>query len=421
MFSLSYARGNAREFLRRWRFVLLVAFVLPLTIAIFYFGDLMTVVSRPLEPGLRLLRFTPAGFVLSAAFLVAAVLVLMNLERTFRASVGTMRWRIKFMILGMGVLLAVRVYTCSQALLWHSNGEDELLLTVDSAGLLLGSLLVIRSLFRQAAEVAVYPAFALLQDSVIVVLTGIYLLVVGVYAKILPWIGGAATFQEKAFFILIVAVGLTILGLSDRVRLRTRQSLSRYLQRPLYDYRSVWRSFTEATTSRVSQEDLCEAAVKQVAEIFQALSVTIWLADDKRENLACAASTSLSAALGRQLAPPSAEATAVIEALQLHPEPKSIENAKEEWAATLRRLHPSQFRTGGNRVCVPMTAGQQLIGVMTVGDRVGGMFFSLQDFDLLKCVGDQIAAGLLNAQPLAKAFAGQGTGSVPDHVGVFCA
>jgi putative PEP-CTERM system histidine kinase len=45
-----------------------------------------------------------------------------------------------------------------------------------------------------------------------------------------------------------------------------------------------------------------------------------------------------------------------------------------------------------------MTAGRQLMGVIILGDRVGGIFFSLQDFDLLKCVGDQVAAGLLNAQ-----------------------
>jgi signal transduction histidine kinase len=35
---------------------------------------------------------------------------------------------------------------------------------------------------------------------------------------------------------------------------------------------------------------------------------------------------------------------------------------------------------------------------MLLGDRVGGALFSLQDYDLLKCVGDQIAASLLNSQ-----------------------
>jgi putative PEP-CTERM system histidine kinase len=182
------------------------------------------------------------------------------------------------------------------------------------------------------------------------------------------------------------------------VRMHGRRFFSRYLQRPLYDYRSVWRNFTEATASRVKQEDLCEAAAKQVADIFQALSVTIWLVDEKRENLFFAASTSLSPAAGKELAPQKEEAMAIIRTMQDQTEPKDIESSKGDWAVALRRCHPTQFRTGGSRVCVPMTAGQQLMGIMTLGDRVGGTFFSLQDFDLLKCVGDQVAAGLLNAQ-----------------------
>ena len=322
----------------------------------------------------------------------------MNLERTFRAAVGTMRWRIKFMILGLGVLFAVRVYTSSQALLWRERGMDESLLTMDSVGLLLGCFMVLRSLFRRPVDVAVYPPFAMLQNSLIVLLAGIYLVTVGVFAKFVEWIGGDANFQAKTFIILVALVGLTIVGLSDRVRLHMRQFFSRLLQRPLYDYRAVWRSFTEAISSRVKQEELCEAAAKQVAEIFQALSVTIWLVDENRENLFFAASTSLLPAAGRELGPQKEEALAIIRAMQDHGEPKDIESSKEDWAVALRRCHPTQFRAGGGRVCVPMTAGRQLMGVITLGDRVGGIFFSLQDFDLLKCVGDQVAAGLLNAQ-----------------------
>ena len=62
------------------------------------------------------LRLGWAGIVLYAFLLIGSILVLTNLERTFRAAVGTMRWRIKFMVLGVGVLFAVRIYTTSQAL-----------------------------------------------------------------------------------------------------------------------------------------------------------------------------------------------------------------------------------------------------------------------------------------------------------------
>jgi putative PEP-CTERM system histidine kinase len=398
LFSFSYARGNAVEFLYKWRFMLVAAFVLPVALAWLFYHELIAIDYTSIEPDWRVLHLMMPGLVLNGLFLIAVVLALMNLERTFRASVGTMRWRVKFMILGLGVLFAVRVYTSSQALLWPEGGIDESLLTLDSIGLLLGCAMVLRSLLRGPVDVAVYPPLGLLQNSLLVLLAGIYLMVVGVFAKFVEWIGVDTSFQAKTFIILVALVGLTIAGLSDRVRLHARRFFSRYLQRPLYDYRSVWRSFTEATASRVKQEELCEAAVKQVAEIFQALSVTIWLVDEKRENLFFAASTSLLPAAGKKLGPQKEEAMAIIRALQDHAEPKDIESSKEDWAVALRRCHPTQFRTGGSRVCVPMIAGRQLMGVITLGDRVGGIFFSLQDFDLLKCVGDQVAAGLLNAQ-----------------------
>ena len=60
------------------------------------------------------------GLVFNLFCLVGWVLVLMNLERTYRAAVGTMRWRIKFMILGLGVIFAVRAYVSSQVLLFHA-------------------------------------------------------------------------------------------------------------------------------------------------------------------------------------------------------------------------------------------------------------------------------------------------------------
>src|SRR5208283_4347246 len=50
------------------------------------------------------------------------------------------------------------------------------------------------------------------------------------------------------------------------------------------------------------------------------------------------------------------------------------------------------------RVCVPIVGGGEVLGLMILGDRVGGVTFSWQDFDLFKCIADQVAAGLLNTQ-----------------------
>jgi putative PEP-CTERM system histidine kinase len=167
----------------------------------------------------------------------------------------------------------------------------------------------------------------------------------------------------------------------------------------MHDYREVWKNFTESTSSCVEQTQLCQAAVKLVAHTFQVLSVSVWLVDEKKENLALAASTSLSEDSGNRLTPQGIDAVEVIHALQNHPEPVDIDASKENWAAALQRCHPDKFDKGGSRICVPIIAGGgDVLGLMVLGDRVSGVPFLQQDFDLLKCVGDQIAAGLRNLQ-----------------------
>ncbi len=398
LFSLTYARGNSREFLRRWRYTLCAALVAPVLLVAF--AGPSRLLFSPLDMNEEsvqwVFRLMPAGVALEMLILIGSVLVLMNLERTFRAAVGTMRWRIKFTVLGLGVLFAVRIYTCSQTLLLHSL--DSSLGLVDSGALLLGSLLTVRSLFRDVSEVAVFPSDAMFKNSLTALVAGIYLVSVGVLAKVAVWVQNVASFQTRAFFLLVLLVGVTVVALSDRVRLTTRRFVSRYFQRPLYDYRTVWRSLIEGTASCVKQAELCQAAATLISQIFEALAVTVWLVDEKREGLAFAASTSLSAAAGRDLNPPRDEAVPIIQALQHNANPIDIEVSDEAWAVTLRRMNPSRFRKGGSRVCVPLTTGGQLLGIIVLGDRVGGGFLSFQDFDLLRCVGDQVAAGLLNTQ-----------------------
>jgi len=45
-FSLSYARGNYREFLKRWRFLLAAAFLVPVGLSVFFRETLITSVSK---------------------------------------------------------------------------------------------------------------------------------------------------------------------------------------------------------------------------------------------------------------------------------------------------------------------------------------------------------------------------------------
>ncbi len=120
--------------------------------------------------------------------------------------------------------------------------------------------------------------------------------------------------------------------------------------------------------------------------------------DDKKEGLSFGASTSLAEATAKNLMEFGADVTALIRAVQQQGHPVDIDRSQEPWVEELKRRSPEYFRDGGHRLCVPLVAGGELLGIMTLGDRVSGIPFSVEDLDLLKCVGDQVAGYLLNIQ-----------------------
>ena len=159
------------------------------------------------------------------------------------------------------------MYVSSQAVLF--SGIQLPVVGVLGTSLLLGTLLLAFSFLRTGlSEVDVYPSHAFLYGSLTIVLVGVYLLSVGVLAEIVARFGGDQAFALKALLLLLTLVGLAVVLMSDRVRHRTQQFISRHLRRPVYDYRRVWAAFTERTTSRLDQADLCRAVAMLIAVAF---------------------------------------------------------------------------------------------------------------------------------------------------------
>jgi putative PEP-CTERM system histidine kinase len=395
IFSLCYSRGNYREFLHRWRATWVGAFVIPVSIAL-GFGDqaIASVIRSAAGSGWALIMGWP-GKALSLSVLLGAVLILMNLERTFRASVGTMRWRIKYLMLGLAVLFGTKIYLTSQALLYSAIRFP--LVTVSAASAFVACSLIAISLFRsRLSDVDIYPSHAVLRHSLTALLVGSYLLLVGILAKAVAVLGGNVSLPIEALLVMIGLVGTTMLVLSDRLRQKTRRFVSRHFRRPLYDYRKVWLTFTGRTTSLMDETDFCRAVAKLVAENFEVLSSTIWLVDQEKDKLAFAASTALSESSACNLANSLENIHGLIEAIRAHPHPVDLDLSHETWVETLKRCIPEYFHQGGGRVCVPLISGGEVIGLITLGDRISGASFSTEDMDLLRCIGDQVAASLRN-------------------------
>src|SRR5258708_26104553 len=75
VFTLTYGRGNYRQFLAKWRFVLWVAFLVPVVLAIVFHEQLVMAGAQP--GGHWVLRLGTPGLPLTLLFLVSAVLAFM--------------------------------------------------------------------------------------------------------------------------------------------------------------------------------------------------------------------------------------------------------------------------------------------------------------------------------------------------------
>lgn len=405
-FSLTYSRGDSRESLARWRVPLVVFAVVPVALALGFRNDLLEVaIVGPAADTLQL-RFGAVARVLNVLLLLAFALVLMNLEQTFRSAVGTMRWRVKYVVLGLAVIFGGHLYVRTQAVLFSAHVVA--LSGVESSALLIGSLLLAIAYARTGfAEADVYPSRAVLRSSLTVIIVGGYLFIVGVLAQIVRRFGGAESFQFQAFVVLVGMAGLAVLLLSDRFRQRVHGFVGRHFGKAQHDSVVIWTGLSRRLASVTDEAGLCAASARFVSESFEALSVTLWLVADDGDRLVAAASTAGQPGRAASEGSRALASEAVAVALRGRSAAFDLDTVNEDWAEELRNVNPSTFPgKGGSRWCVPLAAGDRRLGALVLADRVNGTAYSLEEVELLGCIGDQLTSALLSlrlAQEVARA------------------
>ncbi len=394
-FAVTDARGNGVELLKKWLPALLIFGGLLFGFALLWRKHLVVGAVWTAEPGNWVFQLTWAARVVHAGFVFGLVLVLMNLEWTFRAAVGTARWKIKYTVFGLGLLFGERLYTSSQAVLYSATRGQLILL--DGVALILASLMLAFSLYRSRfSKVDIYPSAAVLQRSVTVLLVAGYLVATGLVARVVTGLGKEKALPITALLILVGAVGVGVMLFSDRVRMATRMFVSKHFKRPLHDYRRVWSEFTKRTSGVLDRKVYARAVTGLIADVFEALSVTIWLYDKAGGALVFGASTALDSEHEQTARLGEAVVRGLSAAAGKSQEPVDIDASPEPWCELLRQSNPGLFRSGGHRFCIGLFARGELEGIIVLGDRVRGTPFTGEDWELLKQLANHIAAGLQN-------------------------
>jgi putative PEP-CTERM system histidine kinase len=395
LFSLSFGRVGYKEIISKWRWHIVTILVIPIA--------LVTLLGRSIFKGPPIfdesfrwsIPIGWSGYLFYLSFLLSAALIIMNLERTLRNSSGSIRWQIKFMILGLGGIFAVRIFTTSQVLLFR---YIEMPLEVINLGaLILGGALIIWSLFRlQVLNVEIYLSSSFIYNSITVIIIGIYLIIVGLLAKLVTYFKISHPFLVEVLVVFLSLLGITIILMSGRLRELIKRFVSLHFKRPKHDYRKVWTSFTHQTASLIGIREVCAAVTKMLADTFGVPCVTIWLVDESQENLTLGGSTVFSSTELGEFVRDKKAVKEYIQAMRNQQMPIDLDQTEMDWARDLKESHFDYFRDARIRYGISLLSGNDFLGIMTLNEKLTKEQFSFEDFDLLKTIADQAAGSILN-------------------------
>jgi putative PEP-CTERM system histidine kinase len=396
LFSVSFARTNYSEQISKWKSVLLSAFVLPVLMATVFKDAFFEGLPVFIQSSALFIQLGWSGYLWHVFWIIFAVMILMNLERTFRHATGHMRWQTKFMFLGIGSIFIVHLFTGSQAVLF--KGINTGMNLINLGVLLIADIFILRSLFRgKPLNISIHFSHQFLYNSITALIVGLYFIAVGGIAWFNVYFEWIKDFHLLIFLIFAAVLGIAVVLLSDRLRMRRKRFISRHFKLPQYDYQKIWEDFTKRTATITNIPRLCNVIVKMVSETLEILSVSIWLIDERYEELSFGGSTVFTAEQAENLLFYGKGGTNLIGAMLNQAMPVDLKGREDDWAEDLRRIYGlDEAKESQIRYCIPLNASGRLVGIMTLSEKVFYEPLTYEETELIKTISDQAAAALMN-------------------------
>jgi putative PEP-CTERM system histidine kinase len=238
-------------------------------------------------PSEKLIFLNAPGYTFYFCLLLLLVLILANLERDIMALPAQERYRVKFEIVGAGVIIAMLIVYYSQGLLYRTLNMA--LIPERSVVVLLGIGLMFYSFARRGGLTRLYVSRDLAYRSVVVLIVGSYFIVLGLLGEGMRYLGSSS--QEGFFYVIAFLGGLftVVLLLSETLKRKLKVFFHKNFYQQKYDYRNQWLQFTSRISSRNDLNALQEAILAFFCETFSIQGASLFLCDDDRKKYICLA------------------------------------------------------------------------------------------------------------------------------------
>ncbi len=337
------------------------------------------------------------GFILFALFIGVS-----RLEQILRSFPDPLRYRLKYVLIGLGGLACISIAQAIQLLLipvWKQDFVWAGGIAALSSILLMGFGLErwrVQSFIQkvQISHHAVYTSLTML------FVCG-YLILVGMVTAVIQQTGWEVKEALGVVLVFLAGLGLVVVMLSRHARAEFRQFLSRHFFRTKYDYREKWLEVTETFTACQDVQQIWNRYLEWLSRTFGTSRVTIWKyfdVDGRYHQIRMERRrrkwTENKRSLTTRDPLPIPEAHPIILHMKEQQEPvliKEGQSAVDDWGEF---LHVTQAH-----VCVPLLTGDgRLLGFCTLSKELPDEGYDQDDFDLLRAIAHHVTMLLLQFQ-----------------------
>jgi putative PEP-CTERM system histidine kinase len=311
-------------------------------------------------------------------------------EQVARNTRRDFMWGLKFMTLGLGTLFGYSFILHADTVLF-SAVSAVLFIPQGFVFSLAVPMIAIASLRNPVNRLNFSVSREFAFRSGVLVLTGSYLIITGAAGFYVRLFGGE---WGDVFFVLVLVVGilgLLILALSTRVQGALRIALKRNLYEYKYDYREEWLRVSAELTGPGREDSLEERAIHAVGELVQSTSGAVFRVTDQD---VLVPTGQINAAWATPL---SSSTTLELRRFFLRGEERIVD-------LDVYRDDPASFAgldlahddaaLASARFLVPLRVGDQLFGMLALGQPSVATTLDWEDRDTLKVIARQ-AAGFL--------------------------
>ncbi len=382
LFSLTFIRSNYKELLSRWRlavagFFMCSAFFL-LWINSFSFIDM------PFNDIIITFPLGSVGKYFYLYLLIGILLCLIQLENTLRFSLGSHRRDSKYVIIGVGSVLAYHIYLASQAILFSFLDISHL--PVTSIVILISCIITMFAVVRnKLLDVNIFVSRYIIYNSFTVLFVGAYLLIVGIVAQGIKMTGGTYYTFWSVLFTFTAILCLVVLVLSTNIRRRLQLFVTRHFYRHKYEFRDKWMETIEKIGLNNDLSQIEEYLIDMISETMAVREVFLWIYEPVNREYRLVKST-----VSRTSKITFREDNPLIIKVMGHSYPFYINDLAQAHAAVTKAK---------TLLCTPLRAGQgDLIGFILQGEDMSGEPYRKDDFDLLMATASHAAERIRNIQ-----------------------